>query len=61
MDSPVTDHTEGAWNALIIGVVIAVAGVGVLLWVVRLSILAVYRTLRSRIRAAKNTDDSGIP
>lgn len=61
MESPVTDELAGATNALIIGVLIAVVGVGVLLWVVRLCVLAVVRTIRRRILAAKSKRDSGSP
>lgn len=61
MESPVTDETAGAWNALIIGCAIAVVGVGVLLWVVRQCVLSAYRAIRRRILSAKNKRDTGSP
>lgn len=61
MDSPVTDELAGATNALIIGAMIAVVGLGVLLWVVRLCLLSAYRAIRRRILSAMNKRDSGTP
>lgn len=61
MESPVTDELAGATNALIIGALIAVVGVGVLLWVVRLCVRAVGRAIRQRIREAKSKHHSDNP
>ena len=53
------ESLDGIGNALFIGLLIALAGVGVLCWVVRLCVVSVWRYLRSSIRAAMNKRGKG--